>query len=384
MSVVALVFWFSSFAVIYSYLGYPMVLWFISLLKQHRWEGNQVGRLPNVSLLISVFNEEKVIEDKILNSLSLDYPRDLLEIIVLSDGSTDGTEEIVARYSPKGVRLARFDGRIGKTACLNQVVPKATGEVVVFSDANASYEKMAIRELVKGFSNPRIGFVTGWTKYVSRTSIGVSQSVGVYWQFEKIIKTLESKVGTCIGADGAIFAIRKNMFRSLDPRDINDFVIPMHVMAQGYLGSLVEKAFCFEEATVRIKEEFSRQVRINTRTIRALRNHLLLLNPLRYGMIAFQLFSHKVSRLLVPFFLMMMLFTNVLLIQAGALYVFILVTQLLFYFLGGFKVFESDTMKTGKIVSVIYTFCMSNFAIIVGWIRFARGETFTGWTPTER
>src|SRR5882762_7763235 len=236
---VAITFWVALFAILYSYVGYPAFLWLVSRVGRFDESScaGQSGHLPSVTLIISAYNEEKVIGEKIKNALSLDYPRELLEIVIISDGSTDRTGEIVTEFAHQGVVLRHYEGRIGKTACLNRTLPLATGGVIVFSDANSSYGKGALKALLGPFRNNTVGFVTGWTKYGSGDG-AAPYSLGLYSRLELITKELESRLGSCIGADGAIFAIRKELYLPLKDYDINDFVIPLSINERGYRGVL--------------------------------------------------------------------------------------------------------------------------------------------------
>jgi cellulose synthase/poly-beta-1,6-N-acetylglucosamine synthase-like glycosyltransferase len=386
MSRVTFVFWFSGFFIFYSYLGYPLLLEILSLFKSAVRPAKRPYAQPPVTLLISAYNEEAVIEEKLLNSLASNYPRSLLEIVVVSDGSTDSTCDIVSRYAHQGVKLRHYEGRMGKTACLNRAVPRAEGEIVVFSDANSLYDKEAIRELVKNFSDDRIGFVTGRTLYVSADAKGAAASIGLYSKIEQWIKTLESEIGSCIGADGAIFAVRKELYQPLKAYDINDFVIPLVVIEQGYRGKLENGAFCYEETAGAAKKEFRRQVRITNRTIRAIVNRLYLLNPFGYGLLAFELCSHKVCRLLVPFVMLILLVTDLILSLTDEFYYFTFCAQLLFYLLGGFNYlsFKSKFSFLSRMSSLAHTFIMTNFAILSGWIKYLKGEASVVWVPSRQ
>ena len=239
--------------IIYPYVGYPAVLWLISLFILKKSKEEPVQLLSKVTLLISAYNEEGVIKDKIINSLALSYPKDLLEIVVVSDGSEDRTKDIVEQYGDKGVILRHYEGRIGKTACLNKASPLANGDIIVFSDANSHYDKGAVNNLVRNFSDNNIGFVTGTTKYITNDNENSVESVGLYTKIEKLTKTLESRISSCVGADGAIFAIRKNLYQPLKDYDINDFVIPLNVVKQGYRGILESNAYCIEKTASDIK-----------------------------------------------------------------------------------------------------------------------------------
>lgn len=375
-------FWFSIIFVFYAYLGYPLLLLLFTVINK-RGYSEKTGRVddfyPKVTLLISAYNEEKVIEDKIINSLELNYPKELLEIVVVSDGSSDMTNEIAARYADKGVVLRYFEGRIGKTACLNKVVPLAQGEIIVFSDANSRYDKEAIKELIKHFADKKIGFVTGTTKYVSDEADKALESIGIYTRIEQITKRLESETGSCVGADGAIFAIRKDLYQQLKDIDINDLVIPLNIIKQGYRGILEEKAFCIEKTAKNASGEFYRQVRITNRTIRAIVNNRELLNPFNRGAFSFQLISHKVCKLLVPYFLILLLFTNILLIRGGFLYTAALSGQIVIYLLSwlGYRGYRLNGLS--MLINMSHTFINVNYAILLGWIKYIQGEKYTTW-----
>jgi cellulose synthase/poly-beta-1,6-N-acetylglucosamine synthase-like glycosyltransferase len=384
MSAFIVGFWFAGIFVLYSYLGYPIVLKLLSFFKSARRPMNSPAGDLTVTLLISAYNEQAVIEEKILNSLSLNYPASLLEIIVVSDGSTDSTCEIVSRYANRGVKLVHYEGRIGKTACLNYAVLDAKGEIIVFSDGNSQYDKDAIQQLMKHFADPRIGFVTGRTIYLSAKLHGISEPIGWYSKIEQWTKALESKIGSCIGADGAIFAIRKALYQPLKSVDINDFVIPLNVMKQGYLGKLENGAFCFENITNTAHAEFERQVRISNRTIRAILNHVGLLNPFRFGLLSFQLFSHKAARLLIPCFMLILFLTNFVLAIHQPLYRPFFVGQLAFYSVAWFaSTWDRLKGRTG-LLSVPHTFCLVNLAIFCGWIEYFKGTSYVVWAPAER
>src|SRR6266705_1433923 len=276
---VTLTFWVSLLLILYAYVAYPAILWLVLRLGGfgERSPAGQGAYLPSVTMIVSAYNEEKVIREKIENAVSLDYPRDLLEIVIVSDGSTDQTGEIFLKFAHQGTVLRHYEGRIGKTACLNRALPLAKGEIIVFSDANSTYEKSALKALVHPFQRSTVGFVTGWTKYGSGEG-PAADSLGLYSRLELITKELESRLGSCIGADGAIFAIRKELYLPLKDYDINDFVIPLSINERAYRGVLQREAICFEKDAGSAKGEFQRQVRITNRTIRAIMNYRQLLN----------------------------------------------------------------------------------------------------------
>jgi cellulose synthase/poly-beta-1,6-N-acetylglucosamine synthase-like glycosyltransferase len=379
-------FWLSIFAVFYAYFGYLILLWLISLIKTGRTRDN-LKEKPSpasqmVTLLISAYNEEANIEKKLSNSLDLNYPKNLLEIIVVSDGSTDRTNEIVAGYADKGVNLCHYEGRIGKTACLNKSIPLAKGDIIVFSDANSLYNRDAILSMVRHFEDDRIGFVTGYTEYVLEDCESNLASVGLYAKIEILAKKLESRISSCVGADGAIFAIRKNLYQPLMSYDINDFVIPLNIIRQGYRGVFEEDAYCLEKTARDQRGEFSRQIRITSRTLRALFKYTDLLNPFKYPMFSFELISHKFVKFMVPFLLFIIFVLNsVILSRQGGIYLITFSAQILFYFLGCLGNLQDNIKFLSKINAHCKTFILVNFAIFLGWLRYIQGETYTTWQP---
>ncbi len=200
---IAVAFWVSLLAISYAYAGYPAILWTVSRFVGlgERSPTGQGVYLPSVTMIVSAYNEETVIGEKIENALSLDYPRELLEIVIVSDGSTDRTGDIVLKFAHRGVVLRHYEGRIGKTACLNRALPLAAGGIIVFSDANSTYEKGALTALLHPFQDSSVGFVTGWTRYGSSEDMCAVDSLGIYSRLELATKELESRLGSCVGAE---------------------------------------------------------------------------------------------------------------------------------------------------------------------------------------
>lgn len=379
MGWIKLIFWLSCFLVVYPYFIYPLVLKAMTFfVPARRRSGDWTEKA--VTLIISAYNEEEVIEEKIRNSLSLDYPEGLLEVVVVSDGSTDGTVEAVKRFEDRGVVLRHYEGRIGKTECLNRAVPEASGEIVVFTDANSRFDAAALKELVRHFTDEHIGFVTGGTMYVSGDG---TSHVGFYTRLEQLIKRLESRTGSCVGADGAIFAIRRELYRPLKPTDINDLVIPFKAVMDGYVGIYSPEAFCTEPTAGSSRGEFERQVRITARTIRAVLGHAGLMNPFRFGFFSFALLSHKLLRLMVPLFMITAFAANAPLLLSGYLYDVIFVLQAAFYALAWLRHRGYDSGPLSRLSSIPYTFTSVNLAVMKGWSGFLRGKTFVTWQPAR-
>ncbi len=350
----------------------------LSKTKKHR-STTKADLLYPVSILIAAHNEESVIGKKIENSLSLNYPKDKLEVIVISDCSTDKTNEIVKSYDQQGVILIAQDNHQGKSACINAAMPKATGEIILCTDANAMLDQNALQIMVRHVSDPQIGFVTGRTKYVSSSGDSTVELNSFYTTLETFIKMKESELGSCVGADGAIFAIRKKLFTPLKPTDINDLVMPLNIVRQGYRGIVDDEAFCTEEISRNPKGEFQRQIRITSRTLRALFGNKYLLNPFRFPLFSFQLVSHKLIRFLGPFFLILLLTTNIALLPAGLFYKILLAWQCLMYVLA-----FSGTNIPNRLLSIPSGFMTMNYAFLKGWLQYLSGESYTTWDPLER
>jgi cellulose synthase/poly-beta-1,6-N-acetylglucosamine synthase-like glycosyltransferase len=285
----------SLLAIAYVYAGYPVALRALVRLRGAR----PVSRRPiepRVALVISAFNEAPVIAGKIENALALDYPADRLRIAVVSDASTDDTDETVRRYADRGVRLVRMAERRGKTAGLNAAVPQLDAEIIVFTDANAMFRPDALRMLIRNFADPSVGCVTGEAKYVAGDGTVADAGERRYWSYEGNLKRLESEIGSMVGGDGAIYAIRAPLWRTLPETAINDFLNPLQIVAAGWRNVYEPDAVCFEETAGEFRREYRRRVRIVSRSWRAVFQAEGVLNPFRVGLFAWCLFSHKVLR----------------------------------------------------------------------------------------
>jgi cellulose synthase/poly-beta-1,6-N-acetylglucosamine synthase-like glycosyltransferase len=279
----------------YVYAGYPALLRLLVRLRGPR-PVRREAIAPPASLVISAFNEAGVIERKLENALALDYPHDRLEIVVVSDASDDGTDDIVRGYAGRGVRLARQDERGGKTRGLNAAVPGLRGEIVVFSDANAMYQPEALRMLVRNFADPAVGCVTGEARYLTGSGAAADRGERVYWDYEGQIKRLETAVGSMVGGDGAIYAIRRALWRELPETAINDFLNPLQIVGAGWRGVYEPDAVAYEETAGDAGSEYRRRVRIVSRSWRAVFQARDVLNPFRVGLFAWSLLSHKILR----------------------------------------------------------------------------------------
>jgi len=364
------------FLCLYPYLLYPLAVSALAKTAGRKWpRGDSLQRF---SIVISVYNEERVIREKIENTLNLAYPGHLLEILVVSDGSTDRTNDIVQSFAGSAVKLVAFADRQGKTACLNRTVPDAMGDIVLFTDANSMFPPDLLRELSADFSSDEIGLVTGWTKY--RKSGGTDETVGLYARLEMMTKRAESMVSSCVGADGAVFAIRKDLYQPLEAHDINDFVIPLHVVAQGKRAVLDPAVYCIEQPGGSETKEYRRQVRITNRTLRAIGRNMRFLNPFRYGSFSIFLLSHKVIRFLVPFTFLGVLAAAVFLIDRSIFYAVFSTAQLSFI---GIGIAGMLKLFSGRFARLCSFFLLTIAAQLVGWTRWTSGKTDIMWKPAR-
>ena len=385
MTIATYIFWICLFLLVYPYLIYPLIL---KLLARFFSANGKLAESredwPAVSFIISAFNEEQVIGEKLENTLALDYPADKLEIIVISDASDDRTDEIVRAWSEKDsrIRLVRQEERRGKSAGLNHGVQAARGEAIVFSDANAMYKRDAIYELVKYFVNPEIGYVMGAALYNDGGDNEATESEGLYWRFELFLKEMESKFYSVVGGDGAIYAIRRNLFWTLKDDDINDFVNPLQIVAKGYRGIFNPRAICYEDAAEAFGKEFRRKRRIVNRSWRAVKRYLGWFNPIRQFRFLFELFSHKVLRWFSMVILIAMFVANILVVALSGhpFYAVTLAGMLLTVGLALYGAsLDGKNRPIPKLVYLPYYFFLVNYAALLGIWDETRGVRHAVW-----
>lgn len=343
---IELFFFLSALFIFYTYLGYPLIL---SMKRQFNATKDTTFE-PTVSLIITAHNEDADIASKLNNSLTLDYPRNKLEIVVASDGSTDRTEEIAK--GKDGVRLLEFE-RMGKTSAQNEAVKNTNSEIVVFSDANAYYQPDTIKKLVRNFGDPSVGCVCGELQYRGRKS-----KEQLYWRYEVLLKKLESRTGTLLGANGSIYAVRKECYQPLPPHSMSDFLEPILIYGTG-------KKVIYEHDAIAVEDEprqtFSRKRRIILRTLNSLPYMKSLMNPLSAHNLLWAIFSHKAIRWFMPF-LLAALFCSTIFLLDHKFYRIMLFIQIMFYFTG----FLSKTVQYFIVVN------LASFFAIIDWLRGKR------------
>ncbi|MCG3204778.1 MAG: hypothetical protein KCHDKBKB_01495 [Elusimicrobia bacterium] len=374
-------FWISLFILFYIYMGYPFFLWFVSFFFLGKKHLEPIE--PSVSILISAYNEESCIGATLENKLLLDYPVGKKEIIVVSDGSTDRTEEIVRSFSSKGVQLIVQTPRQGKTAALNEAVSHAKGDVLIFSDANSLYEPSALRKLVAHFSDPSVGYVTGKMVYVDEVGSLVGSGCSAYMRYENMLRRLETKIGSVMGVDGGIDAVRKSLYKTMAPEMLPDFVLPLRVIEQGYKVIYEEGAVLKEPALTQNRDEWKMRVRVSLRSFHALWTMRSLLNPFLFPLTSFQLLSHKVLRYLAGFVQLSLLITNVLMVKTSFFFEFTLLLQGVFYLLSLIGILVPKMAENFLLIRTSAYLCLLNAAAMIAFLKFIAGKKQVLWTPRK-
>jgi cellulose synthase/poly-beta-1,6-N-acetylglucosamine synthase-like glycosyltransferase len=379
--VAEIVFWLAVGLIAFTYVGYSLTILVLSRLVH-----NPVSRAPiepTVTFLITAYNEEKNIARKLEQTLALDYPREKLEIIVASDGSTDRTDEIVTGFKHRGVKLVRVEGRVGKTQTQNQAVGQAHGEIIIFSDATTRYERSAIRNIVRNYADPKVGAVSGRYEYCNPSGAAIGLGSILFWKYENAIKTMQTNIRTISGCCGCIYSVRRAVYTPLPPDIISDLVEPLKVLEKGYRIVFEPEAIAFEETTEKSQEEFRMRVRVITRGMRGLLYMKTLFNPLRYPFVAFQLLSHKVLRWFVPELLLVAFLANVFLL-GSVFYNVTLALQLSFYLfaLAGWAV-EKRKVLARPLTIPLY-FMTVNLAAVVAKYRIWKGHKAVTWETLRK
>ena len=392
-----LLFWISAGSILYTYFGYPMIISLLARLIPEKRKPKEF--YPSVTLLIAAHNEEKIIEMKILNSLSLDYPKKCLQILIVADGSDDNTPDIVKKYSNQNIELLYEPERRGKMAAINRSIPSARGDIIVFSDANNLYQSNTIKELTIPFCDPTIGAVSG-AKTIQNTGSNIGESEGLYWKYESYIKEQESKLGSCIGVAGEILAIRKSAYQAPPDNIINDdFYLAMLIVKQGYRIAYSPKAISTESVSTSPEGEIIRRKRINAGRYQAIFHSMKIL-PFKRPLVVWQVISHKFMRPLVPFFMIGVFLSNIILVfrtrnqtrrrklsPSYSTNIAIFVAQVLFYGLAWLGNSGNRIKKDNKLGKLLYlpTFLYnSNIAALKGFFQYMKGEQTHIWERVSR
>jgi cellulose synthase/poly-beta-1,6-N-acetylglucosamine synthase-like glycosyltransferase len=374
-----IVFWTSAAALFYTYAGYPLLVWFVSLVRPRPVRLSDIE--PTISFIITAYNEEKDLRRKLENTLSLDYPKEKIEIIVASDGSTDRTDEIVKEFGAQRIKLLRIEGRTGKTVAQNRAVETAANEIILFSDATTIYQPDVLRRIVRNFGDESIGCVAGKLIYVNPGESSVGDGARSYWNYETFIKRAESLACSLIGVSGCLYAVRRKNYVPMYPEACSDFLIATKIREQNLRTIYEPEAIAVEETNDRSDKELKMRVRVIAQTLTDLWRHRRMLNPFRAGFYAVELFSHKVLRYAVPLFLLLIYFSNLVLAFYSTFFNFLLLVQLLFYVPAIFAWLLDRAGVSFKILSLPLYFVLANAAVVVAFYKFLRGERYAAWQP---
>lgn len=384
MLVFEILFWVSIFLVIYPYVLYDYLLKFLLSISAKKASADYYNNdWPELTFFISAHNEEEIICRKLDNTLSLDYSKDKMEIIVISDASDDRTDEIVRNKAKldNRVKLIRQEGRKGKTAGINSAVQNSRGEIFIFSDANAMYRKNALVELVKCFNNSEVGYVVGAAVYKRNEESLAGLSENTYWNKELSLKQMESDYYSVVGGDGAIYAIRKKLFWPLQDDDINDFANPIQIIGNGYKGVFNSKAICYEDPANDFTKEYRRKRRIVNRSYRAFSKYISNLDFKHHKKFIFMLISHKVLRWFSLLFILAFTLSSFVLTinDKGFIYIVGLIGVLISGFLALIGCRLRLSPSCPRLLYLSYYFYLVNIAAMQGIIDNFRGRYNVTW-----
>lgn len=394
MTTLQILFWLSLFLVFYTHLGYGILLYMLVKLKELfvkpvRRQLPPDKRLPDVTLFITAFNEEEVVDEKMRNCLGLDYPADKLHIVWTTDGSNDSTNQRLENWPQATVHFQPL--RQGKTAAMTRGMMLVDTPLVVFTDANTMLNREAIREIVRAFEDPKVGCVAGEKRIAVQEKDGAAAGgEGIYWKYESTLKALDARLYSAVGAAGELFAVRRELFTVMEPDTLlDDFILSLRIAMQGYKIAYCTQAYAIESGSADMREEQKRKVRIAAGGLQSIWRLRELLNPFRYGVLTFQYVSHRVLRWsLAPVLLFALLPLNIAILLAGGspvCYGTILALQLLFYIMGGWGYYLSTRQVKNKLLFIPYYFLFMNINVMKGvnYLR-KRKEQEHGKKPKEQ
>jgi len=366
--------------IFYAYFGYPLSLYFLGMFRKRCVKKAPFS--PDVTMIITAYNEEKRIKEKLNNTVALDYPRDKLQIIVASDGSTDRTNAIVKDYERNGIELLAIEQRRGKENAQKEAVKRARGEVLVFTDVATQLDPDGLKEIVSNFTDPSVGCVSSEDRVIGKD--GNSGGEGFYVRYEMWLRRLESQVNSLVGSSGSFFAARKEVCQDFSADMQSDFRTVLNSVKMGLRGVSDPAAvgYYLDISSIE-KREFDRKVRTVVRGLTVFFQHLELLNPFRYGLFSYQYFCHKLLRWLVPLFLFTALVTNLILAMESSLYYIVLLCHSAFYAVALWG-WQRERPSPNILLKIPVYFLTVNASIFVAWWRYLRGQRVVMWTPSER
>jgi len=387
MFVFMVLFWALILLVFYSYVGYGILLYLLVKIKRIFVKPLEFDEAfaPKITLMVAAYNEESYIKEKIENSLFLDYPKDKIQFLFVTDGSDDKTPSIVSEYPE--IKLMHQPQRQGKIMAVERAMPEVSGEIVVFTDANTLLNKEALKNIVRHFANEKVGVVSGEKRILNREKDeAAGAGEGIYWKYESKLKKWDDELYSVMGAAGELFAIRTKLFEPI-PKDslIEDFYMSFKIVEKGYKIAYEPDAYAMEEPSASVKEELKRKIRIAAGGIQSIVRLSELLNPFKYHVITFQYISHRALRwTLAPLALPFIFIINAFLMKEGWFYQGLFVAQILFYVSALIGYLLEKKQIRLKLLFIPYYFCMMNYAVYAGFKRFLKGSQSVLWEKAAR
>lgn len=388
MTTIKIVFFIALFIIFYSYLGYGLLLFVLVKLKQifvKQEEFEPYGNYPEITLLVTAYNEKEYVQKKVENSLELDYPTQKLKFLWVTDGSNDGTPELLQQY--QNIVVIHEEERKGKIAAMNRAVKYIESPIIVFSDANTMIGKDSIKIIANLFRNPKTGCVSGEKRVIVETKEkAAGAGEGFYWKYESLLKKWDAQLNSAVGAAGELFAIRTELYREVEPDTLlDDFIISLRVAMQGFKIDYNPNAYAVETPSANVKEELKRKVRIAAGGIQSVIRLKPLLNIFKYGLLSFQYISHRVLRwTITPLMLPLIFLLNIALINSGVFYRITLALQILCYIMALAGWYLQSKKSNWKILFIPFYFLIMNYAVYLGFFRYISKAQSVNWERAKR
>jgi poly-beta-1,6-N-acetyl-D-glucosamine synthase len=385
MSMAEILFWTSIIIIFYTYLGYGIILFLLVKFKQTKPSQPTISSYPKVTVLVAAYNEADLIAEKIENTLSLSYPENKINYLFVTDGSNDGTPDIVKQFSE--IELLHKPEREGKIKAVQRAMERVATPIVIFTDANSFLNKEAIVNIVRHYQDESVGAVAGEKRiWMADKDNASSSGEGIYWKYESLLKKLDSQLYSVVGAAGELFSIRTDLYEHI-PEDtiIEDFYQTLRIAQKGYRVKYEPEAYAMEKASISVHEELKRKIRISAGGLQAISRLTPLLNIFKYKALSFQYISHRVLRwTITPLCLLLLFLVNTILAFQNQFYFFILVLQLIFYGLALLGYFLSSRQIKLKFVFVPYYFFIMNYSVFAGFFRIIRNKQSAIWEKAKR
>ncbi|MCK9291191.1 MAG: glycosyltransferase family 2 protein [Bacteroidales bacterium] len=390
-----ILFWIFLFIVFYAYIGYGMLLYLMVRIKRvirKKKPVHQDGYEPPVTLFVAAYNEKDYADAKVANSFSLDYPAEKVKQVWVTDGSDDGTPELLQKYATQGVQVYHKPERGGKIGAMNRGIQFVNTPIVIFSDGNTMLGNESIRRIVNLFADPKVGCVAGEKRIYRKEKDAAAATEGVYWKYESLLKKWDAELYSVVGAAGELFAIRTELFEEVEKDTLlDDFIISLRVAMKGYTIQYDPEAYAIETASANVKEELKRKVRIAAGGIQSIIRLAPLLNIFKYGLLSFQYISHRVLRwtlaplsLILIFLINLFLFLNAGITNFSDMYVWLFYGQLAFYILAAIGWYFENKAVRIKALFIPYYFTVMNLAVMMGIKRYFKGSQSVNWERAKR